>query len=90
MGSPHSAGDLNKDGYADVVGYSSDNRLYVYQGGAIDDSLTWTEENIAIFTTPATAAVMFDIDNDTYPDVIYGGYNNFNDCLLYTSYAADE
>ncbi|MEJ2054983.1 MAG: VCBS repeat-containing protein, partial [Calditrichaceae bacterium] len=83
LSSPRSAGDLNKDGYIDLVGYSSDNRLDVYHGGVIDDSLTWDVENVAMLSGRATAAVMFDVDNDTYPDIIYGGYNNFNDLHIY-------
>ncbi|MEJ2545682.1 MAG: VCBS repeat-containing protein, partial [Calditrichaceae bacterium] len=81
--SPNSSGDLNKDGYIDLVGYTWDNRLNIYHGGAVDDSLTWTEENVATLTAPVTAAAMFDLDNDTYLDIIYGGYTNFNDLHIY-------
>ena len=81
--SPHSAGDLNKDGYTDLVDFSLDNRMYIYYGDIDGDSLIWEQTNPAIFQAPATSAVMFDIDMDTYPDIIYGGYNNFNDLHIY-------
>jgi hypothetical protein len=75
------AGDVNGDGYADVIvgayGYSSfQGRVYVYYGGAggldATPAMTYTGETDSRFGIPVGTAG--DVNGDGYADVIIGAY----------------
>jgi hypothetical protein len=83
------AGDVNGDGYADVIvgadaydnGQTNEGRAFVYQGSAtgLPASPTWTAESDqggSLFGTSVAAAG--DVNGDGYSDVIMGamGYDN--------------
>jgi len=95
-----SAGDINGDGYSDVVtgspNYnSSAGREYIYFGGAAMNNspdVTITGEQAgSYFGYSASSAG--DVNNDGYPDVIVGafGYNSATGRVyLYDYYMSDE
>ncbi len=74
------AGDLNNDGFDDIIigagGNSLDQGAYIYFGGSsmdseVDIELTETEANSFFGASVATAG---DVNNDGYDDVIVGSY----------------
>lgn len=74
-----SAGDVNADGYLDViVGASSSDRAYIFYGGAtmnnIYDRILNGEVNADQFGCSVSTAG--DVNNDGYSDVIVGAYGN--------------
>ena len=88
LGAVSSAGDINGDGYSDVIvsagrytnGQSEEGRAYVYHGSAAGLSATaaWTVESnqaVALLSAVSSAG---DINGDGYSDVIVGafGYDN--------------
>jgi hypothetical protein len=83
------AGDVNGDGYSDVIvcasyydnGETDEGRAYVYLGGPTgpDDSPVWTAESdqaSALFGY--SAATAGDVNGDGYSDVIVGAYSYDN------------
>jgi len=89
-GSVATAGDVNGDGYADVIvgaqvydnGQTDEGRAYVYLGSAAGPAASpaWTAEadqaSVAFGCSVATAG---DINGDGYSDVIVGAYSYDND-----------
>jgi hypothetical protein len=73
------AGDVNGDGYSDIiVGSSGTNRAYVFHGSATGLSIpaAWTAQNAqagAFFGSEAKTAG--DVNGDGYADVIVGAYS---------------
>ena len=72
------AGDMNGDGYADVIvgGYGFFNRVYIYSGGPIMDNIP-----DVMMATQATddgfgksVSTAGDVNGDGYADVIVGAY----------------
>jgi hypothetical protein len=85
-----SAGDVNGDGYDDVVvgaysysnGQSNEGRAYLYLGSAAGPSTTaaWTAEgNQASAFFGFSVATAGDVDGDGYSDVIVGAFEYDND-----------
>ncbi len=84
------AGDVNGDGYSDVIvgadaynnGQTGEGRAYVYHGSAtgLATSATWTAEsdqvNAYFGYSVGTAG---DVNGDGYSDVIVGAYGYDND-----------
>ncbi|MFQ5606686.1 MAG: FG-GAP-like repeat-containing protein [Candidatus Zixiibacteriota bacterium] len=70
------AGDVNKDGYADViVGAWTDNRAYVFSGQTGLTLYTFTSLGVnSNFGYSVSGAG--DVDNDGYADVIVGAYSS--------------
>ncbi len=83
-GSVAGAGDVNGDGYADVVvgayGYGSNTgRAYLYFGsqGGLSSSAVWTATGEALGDYFAyCAATAGDVNGDGYSDVVVGAYMN--------------
>ena len=84
------AGDVNGDGYADVIvgapyfdnGQIDEGRAFVFLGGAsgLSASAAWTSEiNAAGSLHGASVATAGDINGDGYADVIVGAYFYSND-----------
>ncbi len=73
-----SAGDVNGDGYADVVvGAYALERAYVYQGGAIGlaTAASWSMQTDQANAYPGwSVASAGDVNGDGYADVIVGAY----------------
>jgi hypothetical protein len=80
-----SAGDVNKDGYDDVLvaslfysnGNSSEGRVYLYQGSSsgLSASPSWISEgNQSYAWFGRSVASAGDVNNDGYDDVIVGAY----------------
>jgi hypothetical protein len=84
------AGDVNNDGYADViVGASDYNRAYIYFGGNSMDSIADVtiagEDDGDSFGYSVSCAG--DVNNDGYDDIIVGAYcNNSNTGRAYIYY----
>lgn len=85
------AGDVNGDGYADVIvgaplydnGQLNEGRTFVYQGSALGLSpdVAWAaESNLDFANYGASARTAGDINGDGYADVIVGAYT----CYLAT------
>jgi hypothetical protein len=72
------AGDVNADGYADIiVGSTGTNKVFVFHGSAtgLSSTAAWTAQNAqagAAFGTGAKTAG--DVNGDGYSDVIVGAY----------------
>jgi len=84
-----SAGDVNGDGYADIIigsknydnGETDEGRVYVYHGGVtgLSNSPDWTAESDqdeAYFGRSVGSAG--DVNGDSFADVIIGAYNYSN------------
>lgn len=80
-----SAGDVNNDGYADIIigakeydnGEPSEGRVFVYYGSPAGPALapSWTAESNQIGTDfGVSVASAGDVNNDGYDDVIVGAY----------------
>ncbi|HWN82870.1 MAG TPA: FG-GAP-like repeat-containing protein, partial [Candidatus Udaeobacter sp.] len=80
-----SAGDVNGDGYADVIvgagaysnGQTAEGRAYVYHGSAagLAANAAWiTESNLASSAFGSAVAGAGDVNGDGYSDVIVGAY----------------
>lgn len=95
------AGDVNADGYGDVLvgaygytsGQSQEGRVYLYYGSAAGLSVTaaWTyENNVATSVLGVSAAAAGDVNGDGYSDIIIGGpqYQNgeANEGVVYLFY----
>jgi hypothetical protein len=69
------AGDVNGDGYADVIigGYSG-NRVYIYHGapGGISPTAATTFDNLPPGKYAASVAAAGDVNGDGYGDVVFG------------------
>ncbi|HOX27093.1 MAG TPA: FG-GAP-like repeat-containing protein [Candidatus Krumholzibacteria bacterium] len=88
-GAVATAGDVNGDGYADVIvgakdfanGQFTEGRGYVYQGsvGGLATVAAWTAESDQISAQfGASVATAGDVNGDGYSDVIVGAYNYDN------------
>jgi hypothetical protein len=93
-GTVASAGDVNNDGYSDVIvgarlydnGETDEGRAYLYQGGAsgLDTSAVWVSESDLIEAWfGSCVAGAGDVNGDDYSDVIVGA-------PLYTNGQNDE
>ncbi len=77
-----SAGDVNGDGYTDVIIGASNHssysgRAYLYLGGAsgLSSSASWTATGESVNSYfGATAAMAGDVNGDGYSDVVIGAY----------------
>jgi len=80
------AGDVNGDGYSDIIigcqyytnGQSGEGAIFVYQGSATGISTTFTtsvESNQASALLGASVASAGDVNGDGFSDVIAGAYN---------------
>ena len=80
------AGDVNADGYGDVIvgaeaynnGQAAEGRAYVYHGSAsgLAAAAAWTaESDQALAFFGSSVATSGDVDGDGYSDVIVGAYN---------------
>jgi hypothetical protein len=90
LGNPvATAGDVNGDGYADVIvgapyydsGETAEGRVFVYHGSAAGLSTTadWTaESNQAEASFGVSAGTAGDVNGDGYADVIVGAYHYDN------------
>jgi hypothetical protein len=80
-----SAGDVNNDGYGDVIiGASGEGRAYLYLGSDSAPSLStdpsWTAESEQVNTSFGySVASAGDINNDGFGDVIVGAHQYSND-----------
>ena len=93
------AGDVNGDGYSDVIvgssfydnGQTDEGRAYVYYGSASGLSLTvnWTaENNSASSNFGNSVSTAGDVNGDGYSDVIIGAYNFNNNGRAYAYYGS--
>ncbi len=91
-----SAGDINGDGYSDVIvgahnydnGHTNEGKIFVYQGSAIGINTTEVasvEGNQADAQLGASVASAGDVNGDGYSDVIVGAfrYGNFDEGRAY-------
>ncbi len=78
------AGDVNGDGYSDVIvgahrydnGQSDEGRAYVYHGSAagLSTAASWTAESDQAAADLHSVATAGDVNGDGYSDVIVGAY----------------
>ncbi|GMU87432.1 MAG: hypothetical protein AMXMBFR48_26730 [Ignavibacteriales bacterium] len=84
------AGDINGDGYGDVIvgayffdnGQTNEGSAFVYHGSAsgLSTSANWTaESNQELANLGYSVAIAGDVNGDGYSDVIVGAYNYDND-----------
>ena len=93
------AGDVNGDGYSDVIvgssyydnGQTDEGRAFVYYGSASGLSLTvnWTAENNSESSNFGNSvSTAGDVNGDGYSDVIIGAYNFNNNGRAYAYYGS--
>ncbi|MEZ4824330.1 MAG: integrin alpha [Ignavibacteria bacterium] len=101
-----SAGDVNNDGFSDVIigapyytnGELLEGRVFVYYGSAsgLPDSANWTKESNSIRAQYGNSvSTAGDVNNDNYDDVIIGAHVYDNDSLnaagrVYVYYGSDS
>ncbi len=79
----HSAGDLNEDGFIDQVGVTIDSLVIVAFGGMQGDSLIWAIDTLDRYDNNIAVATIFDINKDSYLDILVSGSNYFNGLYIY-------
>jgi hypothetical protein len=90
-GTVATAGDVNGDGYADLI-VTGNSTLYVYYGGvaglgSVTPDLTFTVEGSP--SAPCTAATAGDVNGDGYADVVVGApYTNNSRGKVYLFYGS--
>jgi len=77
------AGDLNKDGYSDVIVASTGNKkIYVYFGGIsmdnIADKIIQGDINTPVESLGSSVSGAGDVDGDSYPDIIASCFYQIN------------
>jgi hypothetical protein len=83
------AGDVNGDGYSDVIvgafgytnGQENEGRAFVYHGsaGGLGTTADWTAEPDRAFSWFGASGTAGDVNGDGYDDVIVGAYGYGND-----------
>jgi hypothetical protein len=82
------AGDVNGDGYSDVIvgakyyanGESGEGKVYVFHGPSLGSTPAWSQEgNKAAAFLGQSVATAGDVNGDGYADVIVGAYGYTND-----------
>ena len=85
-----SVGDINADGFADILGRAGDDMVTIFLGGASMDTIPdWTYEHPQ-YMGILKAFIVPDVNDDEYDDIVVNLNTGFFDSETYIFYGGEE